>query len=370
MTEGVCHFKIEGPWLTQFCRTLWADEDSMHKALNILDCLVGDSEGQEMTEEIALRILTGKAKLTGNSTDGIYLKEDNTDVSEHGNALSLKARIGHLSFKAQESDFEIRCRNQIKAGLTKFMASPWGGVHVPHCAWEKIKTGEWDWEELRPYVHGGDFPRTDRALSAMRSIYNYKDGEDIEYACGEIRERKEAEEAASEVYPDDAGLDFIADVELSTLVTARANVSSLPFSKDVLDKYVEDQLEMDRAKDEPPKPWNPMAGYRSPNVMPDNGWIAPNGDFFTCGMLQHDALADRLGSSTKVLEKTHVRVSTNPMSGYRSPLQFEGRGLTQNQKDKIWDWCEYHKVDVPSWVFGDEGTKFSKEEADGEEEET
>lgn len=352
MTTGVCHFKVDGPWLTQFSRMLWADEDSPHKALAVLDCLVSEDKSHEMNEEIALRILTGRAKLVGNSSDGISLEEDNTDVSEHGNALSLQARFRHLGFKAQEASFEIKCRDQIKAKRTEFVASPWGGIHIPLCAWEKIKTGEWSWKDLEPYVKGGDFPRTKRALAAMRAIYGYKDGDDIEYACDEVRMRSEiinktsAESAIKK--QDENALDFIAGA-------ARANVSNLPFDGSILDQYIKDQTAMDKASNKPPEP--------AKDFSAENGWIAPNGDFFTCGMIQHDALADRMGAPTKDLEKTHVRISINPMSDYRSPVQFVGRNLTQKQKDAIWDWCEFHKKDVPPWVFGDKGTKFSKEES-------
>ena len=85
--------------------------------------------------------------------------------------------------------------------------------------------------------------------------------------------------------------------------------------------------------------------------------------------LEHDHLADRMGLPTKELERTHVRISTNQMSGHRSPIQFVGRNLTQKQKDSIWDWCMLHSEDVPPWVFDDDGTKvyrgFAKATVDG-----
>ena len=48
-------FVIDGPWLTEFTRSLWADELELQKALNILNCLHG------MNEETAMKILTGHA---------------------------------------------------------------------------------------------------------------------------------------------------------------------------------------------------------------------------------------------------------------------------------------------------------------------
>lgn len=364
-TETMC-FKVEGDWLTKFSRTLWADEDQPQKALAVLDCLVGDSEGQEMNEEIALRILTGRAKLTGNSTDGIYLEEDHVDVTEHGNALSLQARLRRLSFKSQEAAFEILCRNQIASKNVKFMASPWGPVYVPYCAWKNITSGEWGWDELRPYIQAGDFPLTASALKERQSRYDYEDGrEEIDDNCEQIHAQRAARAALDGADLEDARLvaesrlETMSDEEVEKAATdhvttlARAGFTNLGVNETVVDKFIREQREMEE-----------NTGFPTPaaDVSAENGWISPNGDFFTCGMIQHDALAIRMGSDTKTVEQTHVRVSTNSMSGYRSPLQFVGRKLTRRQKDKIWDWCEHHKVDVPPWVFGDKGTAFSKEE--------
>jgi len=327
--KKIC-FRIDGEWLTDIARTLWADDDEPQKALNILNTLVGP-DGQEVSEEIALRILTGKGKLVGNSSDGIELKEDNTTVSKHGNLLSLQARMRHLNFKGQESSFEITARNQVASGTVRFMASPWGPVYVPRCAWEKIVSGAWGWESLRPYIIDGSFPQ---------------DIHDLNRRVADSEEELETEEERLEM--DRMKAARTADEDAKDYVTTLARVGFT--NESVVDRFCREQREMEE-----------NTGFPTPakDVFSDNGWIAPNGDFFTCGMIQHDALAEKMGSDTATIERTHVRISTNMLSGYRSPLQFVGRRLTQKQKDKIWDWCECHKVDVPPWVFGDEGTKFS-----------
>ena len=64
-------------------------------------------------------------------------------------------------------------------------------------------------------------------------------------------------------------------------------------------------------------------------------------------------LAGRFGKDSKELEKTHVKISTNMMSGYRDSVVFVGKKLTKRQKDAIWDWCQHHNEECPDWVFKD-----------------
>ena len=89
------------------------------------------------------------------------------------------------------------------------------------------------------------------------------------------------------------------------------------------------------------------------HLRSENGWIAPNGNFYPCGPAQHEELAEILGQDSKTIEKTHVRVSKNILSDWRSSISWAGRRLTQRQKDTIWDWCEKHGEECPKWVFED-----------------
>lgn len=112
----------------------------------------------------------------------------------------------------------------------------------------------------------------------------------------------------------------------------------------VPDRYISHMLDLERLK-RPPKPAVDLSG--------DNGWIAPNGDFFICGPCMHDALSEAMGFETvKDIEGTHIRVSVNPASDWRSSIQFAGRRKpTQAQRDKVWDWCQLHKEEFPKNIF-------------------
>jgi len=311
-SEKIC-FVVEGEFITNISRTLWADEFEMTKAMNILNCLEG------MTEEIAIRILTGKAKLVGDSTIGVTLEPDNQGKTELGNSLSFAHIIKTLKFRAEKSDLECRCRYEYKNGLVKFRASPWGAIFLPECIdrkmTSKVSNGGWTWDDLQRWNLYRDLPKSKEELANLqRSILNEDWIEDRDNAIDEC-------------------------------LSKRDKISELPKELGLLDKYVAQQEAQLVLKDIPPEP--------AKDFSAENGWIDPEGRFYTCGMIEHDFLAERMGKKTKDLEKTYVRVSVNPMSGYRSSLQFVGRHLTQKQKDAIWDWCQIHNEKCPDWVFGE-----------------
>ena len=69
------HFTVEGEFLTQVSRQLWADERQPEKAINLLkESLRG------VTMEQVLAILTGSKKLTGNSGDENGVELDRKSV--------------------------------------------------------------------------------------------------------------------------------------------------------------------------------------------------------------------------------------------------------------------------------------------------
>jgi len=78
------------------------------------------------------------------------------------------------------------------------------------------------------------------------------------------------------------------------------------------------------------------------SLKSNNGWIAPNGDFYECGPAEHDMLAEKLGVSTEAVEKRYVRISKNTFSSWRSPIQFAGLRMTSKQKRTVMEWCELH----------------------------
>lgn len=337
--SGTLCFVVHGDFLTDLCRTLWADEDNPVKALRILDCL------HEMTEEIAIRILTGKAKLVGNSSDGVFLEADNQEVSKHGNPLDLVRKMQRMMFQAEEGRFLMQARAQLKSGNIKFTGSPWGGIFLPSCVWERLTSGAWHWDDVEGWNREGLFPKNEREAKSWKKRATEVEDIETEERCADMKMAIDAKEV------DECAREFVTS-------EARRGFTVPPFGpgvdENIVDRYMREQKELDSQREEGPKP--------AKDVTSENGWIAPNGDFFACGMIQHESLADLMHKDgSKAIEKTHVKISVNAMSSIREEVfRPTKKRHTHAQKDKIWDWCEYHKKDVPPWVFGDKGTKFSE----------
>lgn len=86
-----CHFVVEGAFLVDITRQLWADEGNPEKAFSILEAAF-----PQMRRSIMFAILTGEKKLVGDSDTGCYLEDDGTDKTPAGNRLSLEAVVGRF----------------------------------------------------------------------------------------------------------------------------------------------------------------------------------------------------------------------------------------------------------------------------------
>lgn len=74
--KGTCHLIVEGEFLTNITRQLWADEGKPEKAFNILEAAF-----PTMTKADKFAILIGEKKLTGDSNKGCNLIKDTTKES-------------------------------------------------------------------------------------------------------------------------------------------------------------------------------------------------------------------------------------------------------------------------------------------------
>ncbi|TAL42462.1 MAG: hypothetical protein EPN91_08765 [Salinibacterium sp.] len=71
-TSGTVHFSVQGEFITDTARRLWAEEGEQERALRILRCMQG------ITEQQILDVLEGRSQLVGwsDSPEGIQLKSD------------------------------------------------------------------------------------------------------------------------------------------------------------------------------------------------------------------------------------------------------------------------------------------------------
>ena len=95
--------------------------------------------------------------------------------------------------------------------------------------------------------------------------------------------------------------------------------------------------EAEEAEQEPsPKPDKYISGA--------DGWLAPDGKFYRCGVQEHIALSDALGKTCEQLEK----LGWIKLSGGKA---FEPeKQATQAQIDLVYDWCKKEKITQPYWL--------------------
>jgi hypothetical protein len=310
--SGKVFFKIHGEDFTRLVRGLWADELQTVKAIRLL--VLGLNR---CTEPIAISILTGEKKLVGVNT--LDLVDDGATQTENGNLLSAVSVMARIENAKEWENFRRRVNEQLVAGQVKVMGSPWGLMEVPISVWKKMESGEWNWNDAKSLCrsYGTYYPDKDEpGHQATREAL--------------VEKRKNATNPTKEI---NGNIYWREEDE-----------------ENIVDRFLDNDRKMRKVSEEGAKP--------DKELVSENGWIAPNGDFFPCGEIQHDWLADVLHGEkdgVKVIEKTHVRISVNHLSrGMRSPFQFEGKQLTQKQKDTIWDWCQKHDEKCPDWAFKEE----------------
>lgn len=117
------NFKIDGDWLTDHVRCLWAEE-ACDKAMSTLDAAFPD-----MSEEKRIAICTGKTKLSG--CDEMCLEKDDAAMSSHGLPLLspiqmlIKAQATIEAKKKEFNDFvrevnEAREREEDEEEVEKY----------------------------------------------------------------------------------------------------------------------------------------------------------------------------------------------------------------------------------------------------------
>ena len=85
----------------------------------------------------------------------------------------------------------------------------------------------------------------------------------------------------------------------------------------------------------------------------DNGWILPNGKFYSCGWMGHSQLAyDLIGGDDRTASAAGwVRVSLSEMSGTKAIVQ-GSKEPTQKQLAVVTEFCKTRKLELPDWAGG------------------
>ncbi|HFB07047.1 MAG TPA: hypothetical protein ENJ92_01240 [Chloroflexi bacterium] len=267
MSANQIAFVVDGEWLTNICRQLWADDGNPDKAINLLDAAFPN-----MNQADKVAILTGEKKLIGDSNKGIELVEDNAVTSNLGNPLSISKLLQRQQQLIEIYGQQELMSRQMAMGETVRVISSEGLVEIPLCC-------------ASYHAHG-----------------NYW------YLKKEIDLRQIPHCLHKTSYTD----------------------------KSHLGQRNDDPEEQDQE--------SRVALRISRKIDNSDGWLSPEGKFYACGWMEHINLADRLGYSSRRLEKMGwIKLSANRFFAGESKA-------SQAQINLIWDFCQEYDRPLPWWL--------------------
>ena len=302
---GTAHFSVDGDWLTDIARSLWAQEDRADDALKLL--MTGL---QGITQEQALSILDGRYKLVGSSDDedGVRMVAD----SSKKNLPTVGDTIKRLKKERDEARDDAADLTEMAIGDTVGLGSPTGLRIVPRRKTEKNRTGR----TLKEGYEWPDQPKVtkDKNAKPMR-IYR-------------------------EAYSPD-----VAAYERRKMATG--NAEPLPEPPDAVDDTMS----------EPPSP--------SDSIASDFGWLSPEGKFYACDYAGHQYLAQNLvgarvslyGSDESELEDRGWIKIAKDANGTQHVFGFLGdckARPTDIQKRLVIDYCLEGGHRLPFWADGEQ----------------
>ncbi len=359
-------FYIFGDGMTRIARDLWQEREDEFGFEWLKNACIG------MNSEQAELILTGKAKLVGDSRlqgdDGIKMVAD--DTKNHlGMPLLTRAEKRKL-FKDNlaKARLRIKCLEEILGGHTQNLASPWGLVKVPDALLKrstKLTSSGWviqiPWEEFE-----AEFPGLVDDARAEAEQRAAMDGD-------RRRARQIAEEADRRVARiagralatldgktiEEATADLQSQIDREPTEAAKKGLMALGINPDSLsqDGIPPERLEILQAE---MKRQDAMAAMAREKPRPDsslgsvNGWILPDGSFYGCPPMGHRELSNLMGADEDRINTRWVRVQDRYCIGYAIPFERDGdfptlKGIqiTQAQLNTIDRWCKKHKRPVP-----------------------
>jgi hypothetical protein len=210
--------------------------------------------------------------------------------------------------KLKEREEVLLAHEQMRDHDTERISSPWGLISVPRCM---LEIGYSKANQPRYYLKLKKGETHEQALGRFEAMFP----QEVERAKQETRQKMD------ERMRDDA------------LRVAGINPEALKAAQSVV-------------LDEMTKPIEkPDIDH---NLVGLNGWISPEGNFYSCGFMGHVRLAAGLDTTEGELEKKWVKVQDTkdplaPMARFGSDfVHIPDKGITQAQYDTMWNWSVKH----------------------------
>lgn len=307
---STCHFSVEGGFITEHCRNLWA-EGAYVKAMDVLDCMIG------MQHEQKLEILFGTKQLTG--VNELDLVDDDWKPAKGIDYPSYKEGM-----RRGENWEELKALQEDKA-------------------WQ-IAYDEW------PYSRKGFAAHTFEATTFSK-VEKLVGKERAEAIFAEVQDNMMDRQANSFKTSKSVDLEVEPerpDVDPLTLLYAQAQ-------QNILMGALEQGLDIDSVPtiDAMMNRGSKIEVVLDEKMTSASGWLLPNGNFYGCGAMEHIGLAESLlehiGSSmTNTSNAELIGESFGWIKISRSMMGFYvgcKKKPTKKQLNKLWDYSVLHKKD-------------------------
>jgi hypothetical protein len=297
-------FSIHGDYLTDIVRQVWV-EGEMTKAIHIL------KSGFPMFKmDLIMDIILGKKKLVG--INEMVIEDDNATECCGIPLLSMDQQIEKREKALKVREEKMLALEEMRNGVIENIPSIYGLIPVP-CSL------------LQSY-----------SSCTGRNKYGFKDGF--------------TNEMYAEWFPEQVEY---AKQKLDTAMVQRRikdTMLAAGISSNLANSLIENPIKtLDSVISK---------ATGKPSIDKDlnglNGWISPDGDFYSCGFMEHIDLADSLGFSEGEIEKTWVKVRDREdprgFAEIRKCLPHDfmlPNKITQSQFDTIYSWCQKHGRNTP-----------------------
>jgi len=307
-STSVC-FSITGEFITEKARDFWA-EGLFSKAFDVLECLIGSTREQHEA------ILFGKAKLTG-VNEVAYVPDDWTPPKDYATVKQALQRGEHYSelLEIKEVNAKDLLQRAAKLDFDYDYASNSAEINI-----------------LR--------------RQAAKLIGKQQADELFEQELTDLEENKQAEEEheAKMWAKKPSTLDMIAHHAKIRMELAGFDTSVMGDASTILN----------RGFDVKPKLCSDMSSC--------SGWLLPDGKFYGCQYMEH------IGLACQLLESKYPDAESKYIGGFEGKAEDLGwakiakhmtgtsiickKKLTQKQRNKIFEYSEYHKLNYDTLVAG------------------
>lgn len=322
--KALC-FSIDGDFLTDHCRSLWALEDRPDHAIKtLMTGLVG------ITYDQTLGILEGRFKLVGNSNDatGVRLVED-TATHIQGQKLPTLAEVTLRMKEARDEALDARADIiQITNGDTVQIPSPTGLRSVP--TRKTVYKAKDNRRVLKPGFDWEDQPVQTKEKGSKPVKY-FRQEPPRSASAGPVVSPSVISQYKPRPKP-------FKCAQCDRMVSVVSSFQGKKVCHDCLDDLSEPAL------------------VYYPEITQGCGWLSPEGWFYPCDFAQHEFLAQKLGSHQHKMDETGWIKVAKDASGTQHLFGFTGKARfpTVIQKKLVIDFCELTQTKLPWFMEEDE----------------